>query len=214
MENRGQTTSTDPRSKRTWTSRRGGQRKARARSPSRKTACPACVLPKAPVPVTRPYGPSPRTATSETIFMPRKARAGLPGGRVFGPTHIGKDGELYAEGATFYGPIRSAQARRRSRSATSAVLGSVNVTETTGPVMIGSPETGACGGNFIQGALERRTQRVCDLRRRREGHGRHRHRGRHRPRPAALDRQRRRVRGRHLHPEQRLRTDHTNEGNS
>ena len=71
---------------------------------------------------------------------------------MFGPTHIGKDGELYAEGATFDGPIRSAQANGFSLC-TSAVLGSVNVTETTGPVMIGSPETGACGGNFIQGAL-------------------------------------------------------------
>ena len=50
----GQTTSTDPRSQRNQASRRGGHRKARARSPSRKAACPTCVLPKAPVPVTEP----------------------------------------------------------------------------------------------------------------------------------------------------------------
>lgn len=76
----------------------------------------------------------------------------LPGGRVFGPTSIGKDGELFAEGATFYGPISSDEAEAFSLC-TSAVLGSVSVTETTGPVMIGSPETHTCGGNFIQGAL-------------------------------------------------------------
>jgi large subunit ribosomal protein L35 len=33
--------------------RRGGHRKARAQSPSRKKACPTYVLPKAPVPVDR-----------------------------------------------------------------------------------------------------------------------------------------------------------------
>ena len=46
----GQTTSTDPRSKRTWTSRRGGQRKARARSPSRKNGLPSLRSPKGPCP--------------------------------------------------------------------------------------------------------------------------------------------------------------------
>ena len=39
-----------------------------------KTTCPAWS-PKAPVPVTRAYGPSPQTATSKTIFMPRGALA-------------------------------------------------------------------------------------------------------------------------------------------
>ena len=46
----GQTTSTDPRSQRNQASRRGGHRKARAQSPSRKTACPTCVLPEGPCP--------------------------------------------------------------------------------------------------------------------------------------------------------------------
>ncbi len=85
-------------------------------------------------------------------IAPGQSGCVLPGGRVFGPTHIGKDGELFAEGATFYGPISSDQGEAFSLC-TSAVLGSVSVTETTGPVMIGSPETGACGGNFIQGDL-------------------------------------------------------------
>jgi hypothetical protein len=75
-----------------------------------------------------------------------------PGGKVFGPTHIGKDGELFAEGASFYGPITSEQGEAFSLC-TSSVLGSVSVSGNPGPVMIGSPETGACGGNFIQGSL-------------------------------------------------------------
>jgi hypothetical protein len=76
-----------------------------------------------------------------------------PGARIFGPTNIGKDGELFAEGATFYGPVRSDQAYAFSLCA-SAVLGSVSVSGTTGPVEIGEPATGVCGGNFIQGALD------------------------------------------------------------
>jgi hypothetical protein len=86
------------------------------------------------------------------FIAPGQSGCVLPGGKVFGPTHIGKDGELFAEGATFYGPIRSEQGEAFSLCS-SAVLGPVSVTETTGPVMIGSPETGACGGNFIQGPL-------------------------------------------------------------
>jgi hypothetical protein len=41
--------------------------KARARSPSSKTACPPCVLPEAPIPVGRPYGRC-RTSASGTDF--------------------------------------------------------------------------------------------------------------------------------------------------
>jgi len=51
----GQTTPTDPRSRRNRTSRSGGHRKARAQTPIvHEPACPACVLPETPVPVTRP----------------------------------------------------------------------------------------------------------------------------------------------------------------
>ena len=72
----GQTTSTDPRSQRNQASRRGGHRKARAQSPSRKTACPTCVLPKAPVPVNRSYvGHRMTPAPSTSSFMPRIAGA-------------------------------------------------------------------------------------------------------------------------------------------
>ena len=74
------------------------------------------------------------------------------GARIFGPTNVGKAGELFAEGATFYGPVRSAQAEGFALCS-SSVLGSLSVTETTGPVLIGEPATGECGGNFIQGAL-------------------------------------------------------------
>ena len=45
------------------------------------------------------------------------------GRQVYGPTHIGKDGELFAEGATFYGPISSDQGEAFSLC-TSSVLGS------------------------------------------------------------------------------------------
>ena len=48
--------------------------------PSRKTACPTCVLPKAPVPVDRTYvGHRTSQAPSTRSFMPRDATAG--GGR-------------------------------------------------------------------------------------------------------------------------------------
>lgn len=76
-----------------------------------------------------------------------------PGARIFGPTSIGKDGELFAEGATFYGPVRSDQAYSFSLCS-SSVLGPVSVRGTTGPVEIGEPVTGVCGGNFIRGALD------------------------------------------------------------
>ena len=50
----GTTTTTDTRSQRNRASRRGGHRKARARSPSSKTACPATFSQKAPIPITGP----------------------------------------------------------------------------------------------------------------------------------------------------------------
>ncbi len=75
-----------------------------------------------------------------------------PGARIFGPTNIGKEGELFAEGATFYGPVRSDQAYGFSLCS-SAALGPVSVTRTTGPVLIGEPSLGDCGGNYIAGPL-------------------------------------------------------------
>jgi hypothetical protein len=94
----GQTTSTDPRSQRNRASRRGGHRKARAQGPSSKTACPACVLPKAPSPsqpklgrppdVTDAFGaqfhaPTSRNARQHWRFSTKAALrrgAGAPGG--------------------------------------------------------------------------------------------------------------------------------------
>jgi hypothetical protein len=75
-----------------------------------------------------------------------------PGAKVFGPTNIGRDGELFAEGATFYGPVRSDQAAGFSLCSSTA-LGPVTVTGTTGPVQIGEPALSACGGNHIAGPL-------------------------------------------------------------
>ena len=70
----GRTTQTDTRSQRTRASRRGRHRKARARSPSSKTACPTAFsttrIP--PVPGARYYATGPEIPAGE-IFMPRGA---------------------------------------------------------------------------------------------------------------------------------------------
>ena len=66
----GTTTTTDTRSQRNRASRRGGHRKARARSPSSKTACPATFSQKAPIPISRTVSPDPDGALTRSFSCP------------------------------------------------------------------------------------------------------------------------------------------------
>ncbi|MHB1809147.1 MAG: recombinase family protein [Solirubrobacteraceae bacterium] len=76
---RGQTTPTDPRSRRNRTSRRGAHRKARAQTAPivQEPACPTCVLPESPYPSHQTLTRSaPKQQPSKAIFIPRKAACG------------------------------------------------------------------------------------------------------------------------------------------
>ena len=67
----------DTRSRHNRASRRGGHRKARARSPSSKTACPTCVLPESPCPGRPTVTAEPRTAALKRQFHAPSSRSAI-----------------------------------------------------------------------------------------------------------------------------------------
>jgi hypothetical protein len=74
----GTTTTTDTRSRRNRASRRGGHRKARARSPSSKTACPATFSQESPCPDHRNYASATRLPVDAFSCPPRRASTARP----------------------------------------------------------------------------------------------------------------------------------------
>jgi hypothetical protein len=75
-----------------------------------------------------------------------------PGATISGPVSVGTDGELYADDASFDGPLRSDGASTIALCG-DTVSGPVTIAHTTGPILIGEPATGDCAGNTIAGPV-------------------------------------------------------------